>query len=234
MASCGVPVGDSELAAMLAAVAQALAVERGPSMVVQRACSLARATIGACDHADVMVAAPHGTLTVPSATDWVGIRLVSFEEEYGEGPCTEALRTGTMVNVLDHTTETRWPQFTHRCVTETPVRSGVGLPLLIGDRAIGALDLYANRPHAFNEGDRAMAALFASHAAVALAAAQDRVNLERALASRDIIGQAKGILMAESHVTGDEAFDMLIRASQRLNKKLNTVAEDIVNKHDAL
>ena len=226
------PVGDSELAATLAAVAQALAAEPTPAAVVQRACSLARETISACDHADVMVAAASGTLTVPAATDWVGIRVVSYEEQCGEGPCIDAFRTGTMVNVPDHNTETRWPRFTQRCLADTPVRSGVGLPLLVGKRAIGALDLYADRPHAFNDEDRAAAALFASHAAVALVAVQDRINLERALATRDVIGQAKGILMAESHVTGDQAFDMLKRASQHLNQKLNSIAQDIVDKHD--
>ena len=58
--------------------------------VILGTCRLAVETIDACEYADVMIVAPGGTLTVPAATDWVGIRIVSFEEEYGEGPCVAA------------------------------------------------------------------------------------------------------------------------------------------------
>lgn len=100
-----------------------------------------------------------------------------------------------------------------------------------GDRPIGALDLYADAPNSFHDKDRAAAALFAAHAAVAFAAARERIQFQEALASRDVIGQAKGILMTQSHITADEAFDMLRRASQRLNRKLVSIAQDIVDKN---
>ncbi|MCA1704565.1 MAG: GAF and ANTAR domain-containing protein, partial [Actinobacteria bacterium] len=183
------------------------------------------------EHADVMVVAPSGTLTVPAATDWVGIRIISFEEEYGEGPCVDAFKTASTVDTRDLSVERRWPKFARRCVAETPVRSAVGLPLLVGERPIGALDLYADTPYSFHDVDRAAAALFATHAAVAFHAARERVQFEQALSSRDVIGQAKGILMAQSHITADEAFDLLRRASQRMNRKLVSVAEDIVDKN---
>lgn len=222
---------ESGVAETLAVVAQALAVDTDLTAVILRACRLAVATIDACEHADVMVVAPGGTLTVPAATDWVGIRVISFEEEYREGPCIDASRTGALVDAPDLSTEQRWPRFTRRCLAETPVRSGVGLPLLIGDRPIGALDLYAGSPQAFHDEDRAVAALFATHAAVAFEAARERLNYDQALASRDVIGQAKGILMAQSHINADDAFDLLRRASQRLNVKLTTVAQDIVDRN---
>ena len=116
---------------------------------------------------------------------------------------------------------------------ETPVRSGVGVPLVVGDRPIGALDLYANALISFYDEDRAAAVLFAAHAAVAFSAARERVHFQEALASRDVIGQAKGILMTQSHITADEAFDMLRRASQRLNRKLVSIAQDVVDKNTA-
>lgn len=115
------------------------------------------------------------------------------------------------------------------CASELAFSLGVAQEL-IGERPIGALDLYADTPHSFEDEDRA-AALFATHAAVAFHAARERVQLEQALSSRDVIGQAKGILMAQSHITADEAFDLLRRASQRLNRKLVSVAEDIVDKN---
>ena len=137
---------DADLAATLAVVAQTLARENDLTGVILRTCRLAVETIDACEHADVMIVAPGGTLTVPAATDWVGIRIVSFEEEYGEGPCVDAFRTSSTIESPDFDSESRWPEFVRRCMVETPVRSGVGVPLVVGDRPIGALDLYADAP----------------------------------------------------------------------------------------
>ncbi len=52
-------------------------------------------------------------------------------------------------------------------------------------------------------------------------------GLRQALETRDVIGQAKGILMASEGTTADEAFDILRRASQRLNVKVRDVAAQI-------
>ncbi len=67
--------------------------------------------------------------------------------------------------------------------------------------------------------------MFATHAAVALAAAQHDEQMHTALQTRDVIGQAKGIVMAQQQVTAEEAFDILRRASQRMNIKLRELAE---------
>ncbi len=224
---------DADLATTLAAVAETLATEGDLTAVILRACRLAVETIDGCEHADVMIVAPGGTLTVPAATDWVGIRIVSFEEEYGEGPCVDAFKGGSTVDSPDFNAEPRWPRFVRRCIAETPARSGVGVPLLLGGQPIGALDLYADAPNSFHDEDRAAAALFATHAAVAFAAGRERLQFKEALASRDVIGQAKGILMTQSHITADDAFDLLRRASQRLNRKLVSIAQDIVDKNTA-
>ncbi|MDQ3305290.1 MAG: ANTAR domain-containing protein [Actinomycetota bacterium] len=80
---------------------------------------------------------------------------------------------------------------------------------------------------AFDETDVALGSVFAAHAAVAMSAARREEGLERKAASRDLIGRAKGILMARENVTDEQAFDMLRRASQRLNVKLTTLAEQV-------
>ena len=94
---------------------------------------------------------------------------------------------------------------------------------------MGALNLYATKPDAFNETDVAMASVFAAHAAVAMSATRREEDLERKVESRDLIGRAKGILMARSGLTDEQAFDMLRRASQRQNIKLVAVAHQIVD-----
>jgi AmiR/NasT family two-component response regulator len=79
----------------------------------------------------------------------------------------------------------------------------------------------------------ALGSVFAVHAAVAMASARRNQNLLRMAESRDLIGRAKGILMARQHVSNDQAFDLLRRASQRLNVKLNQIAEQIVSRTES-
>jgi AmiR/NasT family two-component response regulator len=43
-----------------------------------------------------------------------------------------------------------------------------------------------------------------------------------------LIGQAQGILIERERITGDQAFDVLRRASQHMNIKLREVAETLV------
>jgi hypothetical protein len=100
---------------------------------------------------------------------------------------------------------------------------------------VGALGLYSRGSAAFDVIDRGKAVLLAALAGVALVSAQEHAderrhsdNLAAALASRETIGQAQGILMERERVTADEAFDILRRASQHLNRKLKEVAQDLV------
>jgi hypothetical protein len=107
------------------------------------------------------------------------------------------------------------------------VQSILALRLFIEETTLGALNLYSRRDDAFDDEARAVGAVFAAHAAVALSTAQHEAQMDEALASRDLIGQAKGILMARERVTSDKAFEMLRDASQRLNVKLRDLAERV-------
>jgi AmiR/NasT family two-component response regulator len=100
----------------------------------------------------------------------------------------------------------------------------------------GALNLYARLPGAFGVVDRAKAVILASLADLALSVAHSHEdetrrsdNLNLALATREVIGQAQGILMERERITPDQAFDILRRASQHLNRKLRDVAQDLVD-----
>lgn len=226
------PVPDpDDLATTLADIARRLSPAKDLLPLLDLVCTLAAATVESASHADVILMTRRKA-TVPAATDWVGTRIVSIESELDQGPCLEAIRTGTMVIIEDHTTETRWPEFTKRCLAESPARSSMGVPLTTDQRTLGAIDLYADEPHAFDDEDAAIGALFAVHAAVAVAAAREREDFSAALAGRDIIGQAKGILMARDHISADDAFDVLRRASQRLNVKLREVAQEVIDNRD--
>ena len=113
--------------------------------------------------------------------------------------------------------------------------STMSLPLVAHDQGLGALNLYSRTAGAFSDDDEQLGLVLAEQASVAVANAEVywrtkelTDELEQALQSRDVIGQAKGILMAREGFNADQAFDVLRRASQRSNLKLREVAEEIV------
>jgi AmiR/NasT family two-component response regulator len=111
----------------------------------------------------------------------------------------------------------------------------IGLP--VARQTIGGLNIYGNDDAPFDEAARELATAFASYAAVAVAnagvyatTAALAANLQRALESRAVIDQAKGILMARHRgMSADEAFDLLSKESQLNNRKLRDIAHDLVD-----
>jgi len=104
------------------------------------------------------------------------------------------------------------------------------------EATLGALQLYARLPAAFNATDRAQGLIFAAHAGMALGVARAQAtergrtdHLQTALVSREIIGQAQGILMERERITAEQAFDLLRRSSQHLNRRLRDVAQELVD-----
>ena len=143
-----------------------------------------------------------------------------------EGPCLDAISTNLIVRIDDMTTEARWPLFAAEAA-RLGVRSCLSFQLFVEQDRLGALNLYARLPHAFEAESEDIGMVFASHAAVALSGAQTEANLRKAMTSRDVLGQAKGILMERYKLTSDQAFHTLARASQQANRKLIDVAEEL-------
>jgi len=132
-----------------------------------------------------------------------------------------------VVDVPDMATETRWPAFAERA-SRAGAGSMLSFRLFVSGDDLGAMNLYNRRPHAFDAESRHTGMPFAAHAAVALAQLQDHQQMLAAVDSRDIIGQAKGILMERHKLTGDQAFHLLTTASQHRNVKLRALAEELV------
>jgi GAF domain-containing protein len=152
--------------------------------------------------------------------------LDAFQQSSGAGPCIEASRDQTIIEIADTRVEERWPGFGPRAV-ELGVLSMFCVPLWVDDKRLGSLSLYGMKPSAFGQQTRNVAELLATHAALALSEAQRAAHLRQALVNRDTIGQAKGILMERHRITGDQAFTLLVQASQRLNRKLAEIAESV-------
>ena len=161
-----------------------------------------------------------------AATGDLPRQVDEMQDRIQEGPCLDAVWEEATVRVDDMRTETRWPRFAAEAA-RFGVLSSLSLQLFVEGDNLGALNIYARQPHAFGEESEDVGLVLAAHAAVAVAGAQKEEHLRRAVSSRDVIGQAKGILMARSGVSDDEAFEMLKRASQRMNIKVREVARRI-------
>jgi GAF domain-containing protein len=170
----------------------------------------------------------HGRL-VPRATYGEPPRVLDhWQQKSGTGPCIEAAREQAVVVIDDAGADARWPEFGSLAGQEG-VSSMLCVPLWVDRRRLGTLSLYGRATYAFGESERRVAALYATLAALALADGQRVANLTLALDSRDLIGQAKGILIERLRITADAAFHLLSETSQNTNRKLAAVAEHLVN-----
>jgi GAF domain-containing protein len=154
----------------------------------------------------------------------------------GEGPCLDAFRTQETYRIDSTATETRWPDFVSIAASHG-IKSTLSLPITARGEGIGALNLYARAASAFSDEDVDRLRAFASQAAFVLANAQLywdsrqlSQNLTQAMESRATIEHAVGIVMAGGGKSPEEAFEVLARASQRENRKLRDIAQDIVER----
>lgn len=169
-------------------------------------------------------------------TDENAPEIDSAQYETGIGPCLDAFRHQEVFVVHDLTKDDRWPPFAEAALAHG-IRSTLSMPLVANREGVGALNFYASVANAFSDADVDVAAQFGVQAAVVLANAQAywdahqlSQNLSTAMQSRAIIEQAKGILMGTQRCGADEAFQILVRASQRENRKLRDIAEELVSR----
>jgi hypothetical protein len=230
------PTTDADFTGALTAdfleTARALLLVGDVHDTLDKVATLAVDTIDGCDCASVFLV-EETVVAVPVTTDPVVAVLDATQRQSGQGPCLDAIAQGMTMYAGDFGDERRWLDF-GREATARGFRSMLACPLFV-DGTPGALNLYARYPLAFGVIDRAKAVLLAGLAAVAFSAAltheeetRQSSNLHAALATRELIGQAQGILMERERVTADQAFDILRRASQHLNLKLRDVAQSLV------
>ncbi|HVL04405.1 MAG TPA: GAF and ANTAR domain-containing protein [Acidimicrobiales bacterium] len=203
-----------------------------------RVSEITTAALPAANMAGISLLGEHGRPTTGVFTDPQAPEIDASQYESGRGPCLDSWRTRTVIRLPDiGSAASTYPEFTATALA-LGVGSSLSLPLLAGDDAIGALNLYARAPDGFTEADESAGTLLAGAAAIVLAnasaywqATQLGEQLSQAMQSRAIIEQAKGILMARSpQLSADDAFDLLRKASQRENVKLRDIAQRIVNR----
>jgi GAF domain-containing protein len=225
--------GDPELENAVRTLSRLLLSEETLEATHGRVASLACRTLPPCDLASVTMI-NDGRPSTPVHTDPLAGDLDSVQYRSRRGPCLEAYQAGKVVREKISESTERWPEFS-TIAANAGVHSVLAVPLVAIDQPIGALNLYSKSPGGYDEAAEETAVLFSEQAAVACANAEVywrtytlTEHLREALESRDVIGQAKGILMARHALTPDAAFEALRQASQHRNIKLRDIAEQVV------
>ena len=183
-------------------------------------------TVEGAQHAVITLVTGHGQVQSRAATGSLPDRIDALQTETGEGPCLQALWDQETVHVQDMATESRWPRFAPRAAG-LGVGSMLCFQLFVDSDNLGALNLLSPEAGAFGPDATSVGLLFATHAAVALSGARREDQTRAALDTRDLIGQAKGILMERYRLTPDQAFSLLVRVSQHSHVKVRELAEQL-------
>lgn len=227
---------DFPLAARFAELATALFAAGTVGGVLDHLVVVATRVVDGAEAASVSLRGGRGELSSPAYSEALAFDCDQMQYRHGEGPCVAAAASpGPAFSAsADLQDEGAWPVF-------APAAAAAGARAVCSFGMfpdpeeefprLGALNLYARRPHVFDGGSRDVGMLLAAHASVALAsvsaleaASLEAAQLTQGLRSRDVIGQAKGILMERRGFTAERAYDTLRDASNRLNVKLNEVA----------
>lgn len=201
---------------------------------LERITGLVCRSLEGCDSAG-MTLLEDSKPTTAAATDEFTLQIDAEQFTSGQGPCLSALNEHEVFVVADTRTEDRWPPFIQGA-REKGLRSSLSIPIPLASPQRGALNLYSRTPNSFDETSQQIAELFADQAAVAISNAQIygsaltlTKQLTEAVKSREVIGEAMGILIERENVTQEQAFEMLKKASQQSNVKLREIAERVVH-----
>jgi GAF domain-containing protein len=204
-------------------------VDTALELVTSLAATATAGTLGA----GVTVVDEHGKRS-RAASNSATEEADALQYEFDEGPCLTAWRTREVVRIDDTATDGRWPRW-NQAVSRLGVRSVVSAPLLVGEESIGAMKVYCERPVNYGPQDEHVMRLLAGQAAILLANSQSLQEARRlsrqlteALASRDAVARATGVLLAQGAASEQEAFATLAAAARQADRPVQDVARALV------
>jgi GAF domain-containing protein len=204
-------------------------VETALELVTALAATATAGTLGAA----VTVVDEHGKRS-RAASNSAAEQADTLQYEFDEGPCLTAWATREVVRIDDTTTDGRWPRW-NEAASHLGVRSVLSAPLLAADESIGAMKVYCERPMNYGPHDEHVMRLLAAQAAILLANSQSLAEARRlsrqltaALASRDAIAQATGVLLARGAASRQEAFAILAAAARQSDRPVEDVARALL------
>lgn len=221
--------GARQLAMKFAQMSRAMLNRPSVDETLQGIVDLAARTVNGAMSAGITVVDRERRLVTRAYTDELVVKVDEAQSRYHEGPCLSAGEQPHEVvfRIDDMSAEQRWPRFAD-AAARLGVRSMIACSLPSEHGGTAALNLHASKPAAFDEAAAEIASIYAAHSSAALNQVSLIASLRTAMVSRQVIGEATGILMERHRVDSRHAFGMLVQASQRLNVKLRLVAEYVV------
>lgn len=226
-ATSGAFDGQDELAVAFASFARALQKQQDPEDTLAEIVRAAVELVPGCDDGSISVIRGRKAVSSRAASSGLAGVVDRIQEATGQGPCLDSAYEHETVRIADMATETRWPVFAPLAL-EAGAAGMLSCQMFVDGDDLGALNLFSRTPGGLDEESEHIGLLFAAHAAVAYATAEQKASAARKVASRQLIGRAEGILMERHKVTAEQAFGMLVRASQQRNTKLRDIAERLV------
>jgi hypothetical protein len=197
--------------------------------VLEDIVKLAVAEIPGAHEASITVVHDSEHIETPASTGPYASTLDRIQVRHRDGPCVAAAVGESVVSIDDIATDERWPAYRRAALEQTPMRSVMSFQMFTLAQTLGALNVYSERPRAFDAEARELGIVYATHAALAWDSARRDDQFHSALASRDVIGQAKGMLMERFGVDAISAFELLRKLSQESNTRLADLARRIVD-----
>jgi len=190
---------------------------------------VARDSVPGFDLAGISTVDRHGHVVTRAATDPLVTRLDALQYSAGEGPCLDALGSARVVSVPRIRHEQRWSRYVPQ-VVRLGLRSQLAVRLELDDRGtLGGINLYSTTSDDIAPEAESIAELFAVHEAAVLGSVIKADQLNHAMYTRKVIGQAIGILMERYALDEHRAFSFLVRASQTGNVKVREIAQQLVD-----
>lgn len=217
-----------EVAEVMSEVAAALQSPMDLDETLELITRSAADTIPGIIEASISITTKDREIKTLAPTGPVVTRADHLQYELGEGPCLDAALDDPIVAVNDLATDERWPDFGPKAAA-LGFGSQVAFQFRAEPHVRGALNLYALEPNSIDQDSVQLGSMFAGQIAVAMGWARQDQTMTEALATRNVIGQAVGIVMERYKVDSDRAFAFLVRLSQTRNTKLRTVATALVD-----
>lgn len=222
---------DHRFNAALAHAARTINEAQTLEQTLQTIAETARLSIPSMEHVGVSILDHDGRAVTKVATSDLVIELDNLQSSLDEGPCLDSLRGSTVVSAPSIHLDQRWPRYAPPAV-QLGLKAQLAVRLSLGERGtLGGLNMYSTGSEHIDPQAPALADLFATHAALALGRALEINDLHQALRTREVIGQAVGLLMQRYGLDPDGAFGFLVRSSSHSNTKVREIARQLVERH---
>lgn len=223
---------DNRLDQLLATATREMDDAQSSERVLEVAVGWALSLVAGCEMSGVTLRRRRGRFESMAPSEPKVNACDELQYKLDEGPCVDAVTDEPLVRADDVSTDERWPRWGPRVAQDDGVRSMLSIRLFTSRQVHGALNLYSRSPSAFDVEAVDLARVLAVHVSVALRGALLDEQLQVAVDSRNLIGQAQGLLMERYSLDSERAFAVLTRISQDRNTRLVEVADHVVRRRE--